>query len=871
MRAAFISLLLVAFPTMAQTPCGTLNDATPRVPRSWSYTQPNCGPHSIVNIQRASNVVTVEVADASCYAVNDYIVVEGVTTDPTLNVGFTNLSTVARSSGTATLVTSAAHNIPNGAVVNVESSNLSWYGPYTVSAVPSTTQLQYVQASGLPDATATADTGKVYYAVQVTGVTATTITFAQTGSNVGPISSEGTVQTSKWLQPPMGSSYVDPQYGCTVEKFFTRSYFTPNTSGTHHFYSTTDFFNADGTKAALLAESGGYKETDVTTKAVSSPTLGGASIHLNLDPQSASHYYRINGATIQRCVLASGSCSNVWSDVAYNEVRIGGGGSSNPEAPVSNSGQYIPVRARRVSDSGYDLVMLDRNGTVKWTYALPTGAIEMIYAFDDGAAAVRFTSQAVSVSSISCSADVITVNATAHGALAGEKVRVTLTSQAAWNGLYTVATVPSANQLTYSLPSCSSTSSGGTVISQSRGLIYIDSSGVFNNAVARGAHGTGGREGTTNFLVQHANSSDGPTGCTIGAIRFDLDASEWGQGSIRNDDAKYCVFDTSASNKPGFGSGTHISVDSTIGYAAVMFNDNNTGRNAPESTITSLWPTGWKIGHFVQMMCGVFTTNIGNCYHLAHVRSSSSNYWKDTRSVMRSITGFGTVIVGDWDFRDGSTGSRADQFMLFPCGEGNICFASGAPVLSTIAPESGNQNTTVSVTLTGTGMGGANPSITVSGAGVTVSNLVQVSSTSWTADFVIDVAAATGARNVSVTTDDGTSGNVTFTVNAAAAPTISVTGLNPSEGWRGAQISVVITGTNLNGANPALGTTCQGSGVTFPSFVVNGATQITAQVLLAADATVETCAISVTTDDGTSNNQTFTVRAPTKPARASVF
>ena len=43
------------------------------------------------------------------------------------------------------------------------------------------------------------------------------------------------------------------------------------------------------------------------------------------------------------------------------------------------------------------------------------------------------------------------------------------------------------------------------------------------------------------------------------------------------------------------------------------------------------------------------------------------------------------------------------------------------------------------------------------------------SSTSLTANFVLDPAAAVGARTVTVTTAGGTSGAHTFTVNAAGA------------------------------------------------------------------------------------------------------
>ena len=54
--------------------------------------------------------------------------------------------------------------------------------------------------------------------------------------------------------------------------------------------------------------------------------------------------------------------------------------------------------------------------------------------------------------------------------------------------------------------------------------------------------------------------------------------------------------------------------------------------------------------------------------------------------------------------------------------------------------------------------------MTVSGGGVTVNNVVVGSSTSLTANFVLDLAAASGPRTVTVTTAGGTSGAQTFTI-----------------------------------------------------------------------------------------------------------
>ena len=68
--------------------------------------------------------------------------------------------------------------------------------------------------------------------------------------------------------------------------------------------------------------------------------------------------------------------------------------------------------------------------------------------------------------------------------------------------------------------------------------------------------------------------------------------------------------------------------------------------------------------------------------------------------------------------------------------------APGAPTLTSVSPNQGIQGTTVAVTLTGTNFVVGATTVTVSGSGVTVNNVVVGSTTSLTANFVLDPAAA---------------------------------------------------------------------------------------------------------------------------------
>ncbi|HMC57705.1 MAG TPA: IPT/TIG domain-containing protein, partial [Candidatus Solibacter sp.] len=81
---------------------------------------------------------------------------------------------------------------------------------------------------------------------------------------------------------------------------------------------------------------------------------------------------------------------------------------------------------------------------------------------------------------------------------------------------------------------------------------------------------------------------------------------------------------------------------------------------------------------------------------------------------------------------------------------------SPAPVLSSIAPNSGTQGTNVSVTLTGSNfLPGA--TVAIGGAGVSAANVTLASSTQIVAIVTIAATAGTGAHSVTVTTGTGTS------------------------------------------------------------------------------------------------------------------
>ncbi len=148
------------------------------------------------------------------------------------------------------------------------------------------------------------------------------------------------------------------------------------------------------------------------------------------------------------------------------------------------------------------------------------------------------------------------------------------------------------------------------------------------------------------------------------------------------------------------------------------------------------------------------------------------------------IKNFGTTITFTATAAATAAGGPRNVTVVNTSGTSNavaltVNGGTSPPTLTLVTPSNGDPGTSVSATLTGTNFT-MSSTVAVSGSGVTVSNVNVLSSTSITATFNIASSAAGGARNVSVTTANGTSGTVAFTVNAMG-PTITTTSLPNGE------------------------------------------------------------------------------------------
>ena len=373
-----------------------------------------------------------------------------------------------------------------------------------------------------------------------------------------------------------------------------------------------------------------------------------------------------------------------------------------------------------------------------------------------------------------------------------------------------------------------------------------------------GHSGFGIKSDGTNVRVLTANFF-GTNPCPDAARRDSQGTVPWTSTNENNANWTNLLCHASASSNDDEHFSIGQSYPSPLHYGIIFDENDETGvtNTLSSGALSTNWDTAWKYLLNEILWCD-FNNPSGDpddapeCVRLAHYRTFNDG--RDCNPCV-NLSATGQYIL----IRSHLNGLLSTRYIVRL---GPLFTAGTVPTLTSVAPTSGAQGATVGVTLTGTNLGGASPSVSVSGSGVTVQNLnTGGAPTSWTADFVIAAGAAIGGRCVTVTTVDGTSGCQTFTVNAAvSAPTLS--SISPTEGWHGAQITVVFTGTGLNAASPVLNSSC--GGVTFPSHVVDSATQITAQVLIAAfsGAGGSTCNFSVTNVNGTSETRTFTVRYP---------
>jgi len=189
-----------------------------------------------------------------------------------------------------------------------------------------------------------------------------------------------------------------------------------------------------------------------------------------------------------------------------------------------------------------------------------------------------------------------------------------------------------------------------------------------------------------------------------------------------------------------------------------------------------------------------------------------------------------------------------------------------APVLLSIDPAAGNRLQTLDVVFTGDNYFGDATSVGF-GDGIRVNSVTVNSLTELTASITIEVGAATGPRDVSVTNALPGGGTAVledrFTVGT---PVPSLTAVDPNAGVRTRTMDVVLSGDNYFTDATTVGF---GDNIQVNSVLVNGLTELTASITIEAGAATGARDVSVTNaapGGGTATLDDGFVVYPLKPA-----
>jgi hypothetical protein len=186
-----------------------------------------------------------------------------------------------------------------------------------------------------------------------------------------------------------------------------------------------------------------------------------------------------------------------------------------------------------------------------------------------------------------------------------------------------------------------------------------------------------------------------------------------------------------------------------------------------------------------------------------------------------------------------------------PGGTSNGMTINILPALTSMLPSSARAGAATVVTLTGTSLAGVT---SVTGANITATGVVATATTV-TATFTSLASAPVGPVSVTVTDVNGTSNAITFTL---IGPIPTIASISPATGGTGATVAITIAGTGLT-----FGSLNLPAGITVVGTPVSTFSSLTANILIAGNATLGAQNISVTTP-GTgnlSNTLPFTVFA----------
>jgi len=175
------------------------------------------------------------------------------------------------------------------------------------------------------------------------------------------------------------------------------------------------------------------------------------------------------------------------------------------------------------------------------------------------------------------------------------------------------------------------------------------------------------------------------------------------------------------------------------------------------------------------------------------------------------------------------------------------------PAITSISPDNGSQGATLNITVMGANLNGT--SEVRIGTGIAVSSFTIINSNQIEAMITIVSGSEPGSRDVSVTTPGGSFSMPNGFVVKQGLPVIK--SISPNQGSRGANLTVIISGSNLDGATSV----SLGTGSEVQSFTNLSPTQLRVNVIIDAEAVTGLRDVSITTPGGSSTlGKSFTVK-----------
>ena len=310
-------------------------------------------------------------------------------------------------------------------------------------------------------------------------------------------------------------------------------------------------------------------------------------------------------------------------------------------------------------------------------------------------------------------------------------------------------------------------------------------------------------------------------------------------------------------NSTTINSATQITANITIDPTAATGGRNVQVINAPPGGGTATLTNGFTVNNPIPTLSAA-TPNTGALGQTLNVVLTGTNFISGVSlasfgadiTVNTNTVNSATQITANLTIGNAAvTGPRNVIVVNSTPGGGTATLVNGfainnnIPTITSAAPNSGTRTQTLNIILAGTNF--VNGVTTANfGADITVNSAVANSATQLTANITIGAAAVLGARDVIVTNPPPGGGSATFTSGFTVNnPTPTLTSVTPNLAGREQTLDLVLAGTGFLGG---VTTASFGANITVNSTTVNSATQITANVTIAANAALGPRDVSVT-------------------------